>query len=613
MAKGSGRAWEPDTDGLYAASKLGRRFALLAIAVVPQSLWAAGVDEISLDRAVVSWGLLAVLLAIGCMFVFQEWRHGHLSGKEQGHLETLFRLSESILGASDREELLERAAASAARVGEMSHAFILLVDGSGRQLIYYGGTDTLPRTPIPINAISGAVACFRSRETTEVPDAESCPFLDKDVVRRRGQKSVFYAPILAGESCLGVVEVEDRRRRRGFTPQQRARLEHVARLTAVGLRMLDQRLMTEQLHRSEKLSAISELAGAISQELEEPFDDIRELTESAPYGATAEEMGLRLGEVSRLVDRAAATVEKLVRFATPNSGSNEEIDLNALLRRLVGDLRKRRDAADLQIKLGLSKRTPLIYGDATHIQQVFQILLRHAMHYLGQIGGKSLQINTTRREHMVVISLTPLVRPDQALKSTLANRDGAHSEGGSLGLSVCQSLIERAGGSLQIDRNSSLGFRVEVEYPLAEDPWQTGASDTMHESPASVRAGSMTILVVDPDPAVQHALVQYLSDQSYRSIPVSTAEAALEISERIRFEWVFCDMRLQPMSAVELWQRLRNRVDRFVFLADEAASAQDPEIFSGEGRAVLSKPFSADDVENLIDSLLRTSVVFQDG
>jgi hypothetical protein len=67
------------------------------------------------------------------------------------------------------------------------------------------------------------------------------------------------------------------------------------------------------------------------------------------------------------------------------------------------------------------------------------------------------------------------------------------------------------------------------------------------------------------------------------------------------------------MSAVELWQRLRNRVDRFVFLADEAASAQDPEIFAGEGRAVLSKPFSADDVENLIDALLRTSVVFHDG
>ncbi|MEZ5362557.1 MAG: response regulator [Bryobacterales bacterium] len=333
-----------------------------------------------------------------------------------------------------------------------------------------------------------------------------------------------------------------------------------------------------------------------------------------PYRATADDLSMRLADVARLVDRAAATVEKLVRFATPSSESNEEIDLNALLRRLVADLRKRRDAADLQVKLGLSKRTPLIFGDATHIQQVFQILLRHAMHFLGQIGGKSLQINTTRREQMVVISLTPLVRPDQALKSTLANREGARAEGGSsLGLSVCQSLIERAGGTLLIDRNSSLGFRIEVEYPLAEDPWQTGHADPLHESPASVRAGSMTILVVDPDPDVQHSLVQYLSDQSYRAIPVSTPEAALEISERIRFEWVFCDLRLQPMSAVELWQRLRNRVDRFVFLADESAMAQDPEIFAGEGRAVLAKPFSPDDVENLIDSLLRTSVVFTDG
>ena len=593
--------------------KLGRRTAIACIAFIPQSLWAADGAGVSLDRAALSWGLLAILLGVGCVVVFQEWRHGRLSGAQQRHLETLFHLSESILGASDREELLERAAGAAARVGDMSHAFILLVDQSGRQLTYLGGTETLPRTPIPINAISGAIACFRSRETTEAPDAESCPFLDKDVVRRRGQKSVFYAPILAGESCLGVIEVEERRRRRGLTPAQRARIEHVARLTAVGLRMLDQRVMTEQLHRSEKLSAISELAGAISKELEEPFDEIRELTENTPYNATLHDMGVRLADVARLVDRAAATVEKLVRFATPSTGSNEEIDLNGLLRRLVGDLRKRRDAAELQIKLGLSKRTPLIFGDATHIQQVFQILLRHAMHYLGQIGGKSLQINTTRREHMVVISFTPLVRPDQALKSTLANQDGRAEGGSSLGLSVCQSLIERAGGTLQIDRNSSLGFRIEVEYPLAEDPWQTGDPEDALESPASVRAGSMTILIVDPDPQVQQTLVQYLSDQSYRAIPVPTAEAALEISERIRFEWVFCDLRLQPMSAVELWQRLRNHIDRFIFLADEAASAQNPEIFSGEGRAVLAKPFTADDVENLIDALLRTSVVFQDG
>ena len=318
-----------------------------------------------------------------------------------------------------------------------------------------------------------------------------------------------------------------------------------------------------------------------------------------PYSSTVQDLGVRLADVARLVDRAAATVDKLVRFAVPSEGSNEEIDLNGLLRRLVGDLRKRRDAAELQIKLGLSKRTPLIYGDATHIQQVFQILLRHALHYLGQIGGKSLQINTTRREHMVVVSLTPLVRPDQALKSTLANRDGQAEGGSSLGLSVCQSLIERAGGTLQIDRNSSLGFRIEVEYPLAEDPWQTGEDEDLLESPAGVRAGSMTILVIDADPKVQQTLVQYLSDQSYRAIPVSTPEAALEISERIRFEWVFCDLRLQPMSAVEMWQRLRNRVDRFVFLADEAALAQNPEIFSGEGRAVLKKPFSADDGREL--------------
>ncbi|MEZ5362558.1 MAG: hypothetical protein R2748_09560 [Bryobacterales bacterium] len=203
---------------------------MAALAVLP----AADDGIVSLDRAMVSWGLLAILLALGCIVVFQEWRHGRLYGKRQTHLETLFRLSESILGASDREELLERAAAAAVRVGEMSHAFILLVDQTGRQLIYSGGTEALPRTPISIGSISGAVACFRSRETTEAPDAESCPFSTRTSCGGAGEVRL-YRPSSWVTAALGVVEVEERTRRRGIHPgAARARLEHVARLTRGG-------------------------------------------------------------------------------------------------------------------------------------------------------------------------------------------------------------------------------------------------------------------------------------------------------------------------------------------------------------------------------------------
>jgi signal transduction histidine kinase len=574
----------------------------------PLALFAGG--DLSVDRAMASWSILAIVLAFACLIMFFLWRQGRWAAEQQDHMLKLFRLAERIVAASDREEVLQDAVTAAVEAAEADHCFVLLPHPGGHALAYAAATEAVPRAGVSMGAISGAVAAFRSRETTEVPDAGNCPFVDKELVRRRGQKAVLYAPLMNGESCLGVLEIEDRTRKRSFSPAQRARAEYVGRMLALGLRMNDQRAMTEQIHRSEKLSAVGELAQAMSQELAEPFERIRAAAERIPFGLTARELEGRLQDVSIQIDRAASAMEKLVRFARPDAGNQEEVDLNALLRRLVADFRRRRESQDLQIKLALSKHAPLVYADPTHLQQVFQILLRHAQHYSQKLGGNSLQVNTSLRERRVVVSISPLARPDQPLRSSLAAGDREMDS--SLGLSVCQSLIERAGGALHIDRRSTVGFQIEVEYPLVHDPFHA-SSEALAEPSANLRAGIMTALIIDPDPEVQRELVRRLSDQSYRAVPVSSGEEGVELCQRMRFEWVFCDFRLQPMTSAEVWDRIRDRCERFILLVDDSANGKNPEVYSGDGRATLQKPFTAESVEALIESLLRTSVIFHDG
>ncbi len=571
------------------------------------ALFAAG--ELSIDRALASWSILAVVLAFACVVMFFLWRQGRWAAEQQGHMLELFRLAQRIVAVSDRDEVLNGSTAAAVKAAGADHCFVLLPHPDGHALYYAASTDTLPRTAISMGAISGSVAAFRSRETTEVPDAANCPFVDKELVRKRGQKSVLYVPLMNGESCLGVLEIEDRRRKRSFSPEQRARAEYVARMLALGLRMGDQRAMTEQIHRTEKLSAVGELAQAMSQELAEPLDRIRAASERIPDGLTARELEAKLQDVAIQIDRTASAMEKLARFASPDAGNQQEVDLNALLRRLVADFRRRRESKDFQVKLALSKHAPLVFADPTHLQQVFQILLRHAQHYSQKLGGNSLQVNTSLRERRVVVSISPLARPDQPLRSSLAAGDREMDS--SLELSVCQSLIERAGGALQIDRRSTMGFQIEVEYPLVRDPFQASSAD-LAEPSANLRAGLLTALIIDPDPEVQRELVLRLSDQSYRAVPVSTGEKGVELCQRMRFEWVFCDFRLQPMSSAEVWEKIRDRCERFILLVDDSANGKHPEVYSGDGRATLHKPFTAEDVETLIESLLRTSVNFHD-
>ncbi len=571
-------------------------------------------DEITFDRAGATWAVLAILLLIGCVITVLKWRYERKIAQHQRGVETLFSLTEQVLASSDREEVLRGVVRAAPELCSATHGYVLLASVQTRQLSYVASTDQLPKGGIPVNAIAGPVTCFRSRETTEVPDADDCPFIDKETVTKRKQKALLYAPLLAGDDCLGVLEIEDRKRKRGFSPEERAQAEHLARIAALGLRLVEQRRIIEQLHRTEKLAAVGELANAMSQELSVPFDQIRKVTDQVPFSAPAEDLQERLQEVTLQLDRAAVALERLVRFAAPTSDVTEEIDLNALLRRLVSDLRHRAEEDQVKIKLGLAKRTPLINADPTQIQQIFQILVRHALHFLKQIEGRSLQIYTARREDRVVVSMGPVAQPDQPLRMSLANRHGdAESMGSTLGLSVCQSLIERAGGSVQIERSATLGFRIEVEYPLSKDPWQATESEDFAATPSGQRAGPVTALIIDSDATVQEALIQALAEQSCRAVPADTAEEGLELAQRVRFDWVFCDMRLQPVTAAEVYEQLRDRVDRFVFLADDMSHSQGPEIFQQEGRAVLRKPFTGDDVERLLEELMRGSVVYQDG
>ena len=580
----------------------------------PWWLWPALLSgDIAVDRALASWGLLALLLFVACVIAAMRWRYRRRQAADHRQLDRLYGLTERALIAADQDELLRAVAENAARLCRATHAAVLLADVDGRHLTYAAASDPSLRGSISISAISGPVTCFRSREVTEVPDASNCPFVDKDAVRKRGQRAALYAPILAGESCLGVLEVEDRKRRRSFSEAERFRVEYAGRVAGLGLRVADQRAVREQMHRSEKLSAIMELANAMAQELQSPIEAIEEAASSASRTRSLHDLEDRLDVVATQINSLSASIQRVVRFANPSSEQREEVDLNALLRRVVGDVRRRPDGREVQIKLGLSKKTPVVHADPTHLTQVFQILLRHAIVFLDRINGRALQIHTAGRDGRVVVSIAPIMRTEQAIRSSLASaKDGSSASSQTLGLSICQSLIERAGGALQVDQSSSLGFRIEIEYPLGGGWEAPAAAQHPPDKVLRLSAGPLTALVADPDESVQRALVDALAEHGYRAVPVSSGVEALAVASHMAFDWIFCDLRLQPVTALELYQKLGAQAERFVFLTDDAELTDTQTGIVGEGRSTLRKPFKQADVEALIESILRSSNVLQD-
>ena len=532
-------------------------------------------------------------------------RHWHATQRERQreHLVAAHAMAEQSLRANDRESALQPLVASLPSLMGATNAQILLVDSTHQQMAYFVGAKGRPRASVSMSTISGPVTCFRARETTEVADAENCPFISHEWVTKRKLKAALYVPILSGDNCVGVIEVEDRVRKRGFDAEQRALAEHLAKIAELSLRLHDQRSMTEQLHRSEKLASISEVASAMADDLGEPFTEAQRLLVEA--GSPANK---KLRKVSEQVSYAQDAVDRLVRFATPSSSGQEDVDLNALVSRIAVE-HKTADDGRGTIKLGLNERAPLVRADPAHLEQVFQILFRHARHFVKQIEGHSLQTHTAIRDSMAVVSIAPLASAEHSMRRRLAQLPDT-AENRTLGFSICQALVERAGGSLRMDPASSLGFRIDLEYPLSRNVTKsTEGAVALGRTPHGIRSGPTTALVVEPDENVRRVIVQQLAEQSVRAIPVRSSEEAKAICGRLQVDWVFCELSLPKESGIELYEAVRKRVAKFIFIVDAAACAANPEAFQASDKAVLQKPVRAEAGDALLEELQDGSVL----
>jgi signal transduction histidine kinase/CheY-like chemotaxis protein len=591
---------KPRTVGASLSALVRRRLPACAVVASPAFLqpnpFAPAVD--AAGRAFNSatfWSVLAFLLSVGCLYYLVRWLYERRILQQQENLNRLYALSETILESHDPATTHKEIAEVARLVADGTHCYVLLLNPSAQQLKYESGTDSPPLSAVSLSAISGAVTCFRSQTLTEVPDAENCPFVKSEIVRRLGQKALLYVPIIAAGTCLGVIEVEDRSRKRIFSRQQKTRVRHVARLAALGLRLGDQRTLEANLHRTKKMSAVSELIEAVAETLVTPLKRLDELERTAAMDNGASVAG-RLGEVVRESRRALATVEQLAALASSRRGHPREVDLHQLLE----EVRERAVEDGRTVHLNLSRAPARIAAEPHHLEQVLLNLLQHGEHLLEGIGGNSLQVSTNLLEKNVIISIAP---PDDDVRGDpeprVADDERLLEPESLLRLAVCQNLVEGFGGTLHVENRARRGFRIELRYPLAVDTLRK-KSGSPRGSSNGVSTGVMTSLIIDPDIAVQDGLLYMLAERGYRAIPIATPEEGLDLCQQGQFDCVFCDARLLG-GGIEIYQRLRPRVSRFIFLA-EAPFALDNGDLPGDDCAVLYKPVDAAELDRVIES-----------
>jgi len=266
-------------------------------------------------------------------------------------------------------------------------------------------------------------------------------------------RSAIFAPLLAQQDVLGVIEVGSTRRLGYFTPEEQATLHHLANQVAASLKLEEQQAVREQLFRSEKLAATGQLISGVASDLRAPLERIQEVASSliGADGSSQIERGLK--QLTAEAQRAAEIVSRLVSFARPAETGARLVDVNALGSGLLQFREPEWKTLGLRVQNHLSPEPALVLGVQGQIEEVFLNLLVAAEQAAARSTAKTLEVSSSVIAGRVVVEIH---YPE----------DGAEAATVESNLDVCRAIVQNHGGELRA-RSQSGGMSFDVDLRLA--------------------------------------------------------------------------------------------------------------------------------------------------
>jgi CheY-like chemotaxis protein len=227
-----------------------------------------------------------------------------------------------------------------------------------------------------------------------------------------------------------------------------------------------------------------------------------------------------------------------------------------------------------------------VLGSQGQLERVFLDLLIQAEQSLAEASEKRLTIASSVLARRALVEIGFGVNPLKGARDSESQRE---SVVGVPGEGVTRGIVRSHGGEMRLVRVGDSECRLELELPVAPV--------RLAEEVTGVRP--FTCMVVEPDPEALQELVRMLTNRGCRVIPASGAEEGTELVQRLRFDVVFCAMRLPGLNWIEFSERIRPQTGAFVLLSEGYDYELSRGLLSAETH-VLTMPFAEAELDQLL-------------
>lgn len=238
----------------------------------------------------------------------------------------------------------------------------------------------------------------------------------------------------------------------------------------------------QKYFHQEKMAAIGTLAAGVAHEIGNPIAAISGITQEMADRRTANRDGhcqsCRPDLIHVQTQRIAAITREISDFAAHQTAEPQLLDLNGLLRSTSSLMRYDHRLRRIAFRFDLDDQLPAIYGVADQLTQVIMNLMVNAMDALEEVVDRAPVITVATRAEGAQVCLSiedngcgmsskTLTRAFEAFFTT---KMVGHGTG--LGLSLCYSIMQKNGGSINIDSALGAGTCARVLFPTTETAYK---------------------------------------------------------------------------------------------------------------------------------------------
>ena len=328
------------------------------------------------------------------------------------------------------------------------------------------------------------------------------------------------------------------------------------------------RLAQHTAIKQERLSALGTMAAGIAHDFNNALTLILGYSDLMLSGTKNQPDSpnlLPLRAITTAAQDAAQIVRRLREFHRPDDGAETRvsINLNQLVEQAVTLTRpKWKDEArsrgvEVEVKCELGELIP-VAGDPAELREMFTNLIFNAVDAMPQGGCITIGTHMEDGEIYMSLSDTGTGMDEQTRRRCLEPFFTTKGERGTgLGLSAVYGIIQRHGGTLEIE--SELGAGTSFCLQLPASTLEPAADDPSGESTVDDRSGIRRILVVDDQPIILELLQQQLQEDGHEIETANDGHEALEKLGSARYDLLLTDQSMPGMTGEELAQAAREK------------------------------------------------------